>query len=97
MNAIRMFAFVAAVLITAFVFRVIAYASTVQHPIHGAAASVVVSPQSTENWEFSDSVAMLSRDTQMDDISTVFDETGPESRWPAGLEQEPPRGALFHT
>jgi hypothetical protein len=49
MNAIRMFAFVAAVLITAFLFRVFAYASTVHQPNHGAAAEVIVSPQSTEN------------------------------------------------
>jgi hypothetical protein len=50
MNTIRLFAFVAAVLITAFLFRVIAYASTVQQPVHGAtAAATAVSPLSTGN------------------------------------------------
>jgi hypothetical protein len=40
MNTLRMFAFVAAVLITAFLFRVMAYESTVpQHPATQVAAS----------------------------------------------------------
>jgi hypothetical protein len=29
----------------------------------------------------------------MDDLSTVIDEAGPDSRWPRGLEQEPALGA----
>jgi hypothetical protein len=49
MNAIRMFAFVAAALITAFLLRVIVYTATVQQPIHGAAAAQTVRHQSTEN------------------------------------------------
>ena len=48
MNTIRMFAFVAAVLVTAFLLLAIAYGLTVQQPIHGAtAAATAVSPQST--------------------------------------------------
>jgi|HubBroStandDraft_2_1064218.scaffolds.fasta_scaffold286316_2 hypothetical protein len=49
MNIIRILAFVAAVLITAFLWRVMAYASTVHLPIHGATEAVIISPQSTEN------------------------------------------------
>jgi hypothetical protein len=48
MNAIRMFAFAIAVLVTAFVFRVIAYAATAQHPTHGVVAEMV-SRKSAEN------------------------------------------------
>jgi hypothetical protein len=39
MNTIRMFAFVAAVLITAFLFRVIAVGFTSEQPIHAAIAA----------------------------------------------------------
>jgi hypothetical protein len=50
MNTIRMFVFVAAVLIIAFVFRVIAYVSTAQEPFHPATGTAApVSQQSTEN------------------------------------------------
>jgi hypothetical protein len=49
MNALRMFAFAAAVLITAFLLRVIVYTATVQQPTHGAAASEIVRRQSTQN------------------------------------------------
>jgi cell division septal protein FtsQ len=47
MNAGRMFAFVAAVLITAFLACVVVYTATFQQPIHGAAAAVIVRGQST--------------------------------------------------
>jgi hypothetical protein len=49
MNAIRMFAFGAALLITAFLLRVVVYSTTVQQPIHGAAAAEIVHRQSTDN------------------------------------------------
>jgi hypothetical protein len=46
MNAGRMFAFVAAVLITAFLVSVVVYTATFQQPLHGAAAAVIVRGQS---------------------------------------------------
>jgi hypothetical protein len=49
MYAIRMFSFAPAVLITAFLLRVIVYAAFVQQPAGGAAAAEIVSRQSTEN------------------------------------------------
>ena len=45
MNAIRMFAFGAALLITAFLLRVVVYSTTVQQPIHGAAAAEIGWPE----------------------------------------------------
>jgi hypothetical protein len=48
MNAVRMFAFGAALLITAFLLRVAVYTTTVQQPTHGAATEIV-RRQSTEN------------------------------------------------
>ena len=36
---------------------------------------------------------MRPKEARMDDIATVSDYEGPDSRWPSGLEQEPPLGA----
>lgn len=47
MNTIRMFAFIASVLLTAFLLRVIAYGLTVQQPIHGSNGPGATVSQST--------------------------------------------------
>jgi hypothetical protein len=48
MNAVRMFAFAAAVLITAFLLRVLVYAATVEYSTQGAAVSEIAGRQSPE-------------------------------------------------
>jgi len=49
MNTVRMFAFAVAVLITAFLLRVMVNATAVEQPLHGEAAAAVVRQQSTGN------------------------------------------------
>jgi hypothetical protein len=48
MNAFRIFAFALALLITAFLLRVAVYTTTVQQPMHGAAAAGILRQQSAE-------------------------------------------------